>query len=178
MDLSTTLKFLHVLAATLWVGGGFSIILASIVMVGRSSAEAQFNFIRATVLLHPRLFVPVSLITLTSGLALLFVAGWGWEPFAILGVAGVLVTAGVGLLVLGPAGDRALKIEAEKGAQVALPHLRQVQRLALMDYTIQFSIVFLMVVKPAWNDIAVLGGLALVIVLAIAAASQSLTRTT
>jgi uncharacterized membrane protein len=178
MDLSITLKFIHVTAAVLWVGGGFSIILASIVMVGRSSAEAQLDFIRATVMLHPRLFIPVSLITLISGLALLFVAGWGWEPFAILGLIGVLVAAGVGLLVLGPAGDRALKIEAEKGAKAALPHLRRVQRLALMDYTIQFAIVFLMVVKPAWQDIAVLGGLALVIVMAIVAASQSLTRTT
>jgi hypothetical protein len=52
-----------------------------------------------------------------------------------------------------------------------------VQRLAMMDYTIQFAIVFLMVVKPSWSDFAVFGGIASVIVLAALAALRPLPRT-
>ena len=88
MDLSTLLKFAHICAAILWVGGGFAVIIAGILLAGRSTAETQLAVVRATVLLAPRLFVPASIFTLASGVALLFVAGWGWQPFTILGWPG------------------------------------------------------------------------------------------
>jgi uncharacterized membrane protein len=178
MDLSILLKFVHVTAAVLWVGGGFAIILVGLVMAGRATAETQIALTRATMLLAPRLFVPVSLITLGTGVALLFVAGWGWQPFTVLGLAGILFTAGFGMFYLGPSCDRALKIEATEGAAAALPLLRRVQRLALMDYTVQFAIVFLMVVKPSWDDFAVFGGLAAVIALAVLATVRPIGRIT
>jgi uncharacterized membrane protein len=178
MDLSSTLKFLHVLAAVLWVGGGFAVILTSILMIRRSTAEAQLGLIRATLLLGPRLFIPTSLITLTSGLALMFVAGWGWQPFTVLGLAGVVFTAGFGGLFLAPSAERVLKIDAAEGAMAALPQLYRLQRLALWDYSMQFAIVFLMVVKPGWQDFAVFSGLAAVLVLAGLATLRPLPRVT
>ena len=170
MDFATTLKFAHVLAAVLWVGGGFTTIVSSIVLAGRSPAETQLAIVRATVLLAPRLFIPASIFTLASGVTLLFVAGWGWQPFTVLGLAGVLFTATFGALVLGPSCERALKLADTHGAEAAIPSLRRVQRLAMMDYAIQFAIVFLMVVKPSWSDFAVFGGIASVIALAALAA--------
>jgi uncharacterized membrane protein len=177
MDLATILKFAHVLAAVLWVGGGFTTIIASIVLSGRSPAEAQLAIVRAAALLGPRLFIPASILTLATGVALLFVAGWGWQPFTVLGLAGVIFTAGFGAIVLGPSCERALKLADTHGPEAAIPSLRRVQRLAMMDYTIQFAIVFLMVVKPSWSDFAVFGGIASVIVLAALAALRPLPRT-
>jgi uncharacterized membrane protein len=165
MDFATILKFVHVAAAVLWVGGGFAMILTGLLMTGRSSAEAQLALVRATTLLAPRLFIPVSIITLASGFALVFVAGWGWQAFTVLGLAGVLFTAGFGMFYLGPACERALKIEETQGAAAALPQVNRLQRLAMIDYAVQFAIVFLMVVKPGWQDVAVLAGLAAVIAL-------------
>jgi hypothetical protein len=95
MDFATLLKFAHVFAAILWVGGGFTVIIAGIVLQGRASADTQLAVVRATVLLAPRLFIPASVFTLASGVTLLFVAGWGWQPFTVLGLAGVIFTARV-----------------------------------------------------------------------------------
>jgi uncharacterized membrane protein len=178
MDFATTLKFTHVLAAILWVGGGFTVILAGILLAGRSTAETQLAIVRAVVLLAPRLFVPASVFTLASGVALLFIAGWGWQPFTVLGLAGVIFTASFGALVLGPACEKALKTADAWGAVSALPLLRRTQRLAMMDYAVQFAIVFLMVIKPSWSDFAVFGGIGAIIVLAALAALRPLPQTT
>ena len=178
MDLSTLLKFAHVLAAVLWVGGGFTVILAGILLASRSTADTQLAIVRATVLLAPRLFVPASIFTLASGVALLFVAGWGWQPFTVLGLAGVIFTAGFGALVLGPSCERALKLAETHGAEAAIPSLRRTQRLAMIDYAVQFAIVFLMVIKPSWSDFAVYGGMASVIALAALAALRPIPNVT
>lgn len=170
MDFTTALKFAHVLAAVLWVGGGFTTILAGILLACRATAQNQLVILQAVTLLAPRLFIPASVFTLASGVTLLFAAGWGWQPFTTLGLAGVLFTATFGALVLGPSCERALKLADTHGAESAIPSLRRVQRLAMMDYAVQFAIVFLMVVKPGWQDVSVFTGLAVVIALAAAAA--------
>lgn len=178
MDFATSLKFAHVLAAILWVGGGFTTIIAGIVLAGRSTAETQLAVVRAVVLLAPRLFIPASVFTLASGVTLLFVAGWGWQPFTVLGLAGAIFTAGFGATILGPSCERALKLADTKGPEAAIPSLRRVQRLAMMDYAVQFAIVFLMVVKPSWSDFAVFGGIGSIIVLAALAALRPMPRLT
>jgi hypothetical protein len=89
----------------------------------------------------------------------------------------VLFTATFGALVLGPSCERALKLADTHGADAAIPALRRVQRLAIMDYAVQFAIVFLMVVKPSWSDFAVFGGIAAIIALAALAALRPLPRT-
>lgn len=178
MDFATLLKFAHVFAAVLWVGGGFTMIIAGIVLSGRASAETQLAVVRATVLLAPRLFIPVSVFTLASGVTLLFVAGWGWQPFTVLGLAGVIFTAAFGTFVLGPSCERAVKLADTHGAEAAIPPLRRLQRLAGMDYAVQFAIVFLMVAKPSWSDFAVFGGIGAVIALAVLAALRPMPRVT
>lgn len=176
MDFVTFLKFAHVFAAVLWVGGGFTVIIAGIVLAGRSSAETQLAVARATVLLAPRLFIPASVFTLASGVTLLFAAGWGWQPFTVLGLAGVIFTAGFGATVLGPSCEKAVKAADDWDAVSALPMLRRIQRLAMIDYAVQFGIVFLMVVKPGWQDFAVFSGLAAIIVLAVLVALRPMQR--
>jgi Predicted integral membrane protein (DUF2269) len=176
MDLLTLLKFVHVSAAVLWVGGGFALILSGFLLAGRSTAEAQLAVVRASALLGPRLFMPVSLVTLASGVTLLFAGGWGWQPFTVLGLAGVVFTAGFGMIVLGPSCERALKIEQTLGAPAAIAFLRRTQRLAFLDYAVQFAIVFLMVVKPGWQDFAIFAGLGAVVALAVLAAMRPIAR--
>lgn len=178
MDFATILKFAHVLAAVLWVGGGFATVIAGIVLAGRSAAETQLAVVRAVVLLAPRLFIPASIFTLASGVTLLFAAGWGWQPFTVLGLAGVIFTASFGATILGPSCERALKLADTIGPEAAIPALRRTRRLAMMDYAVQFAIVFLMVVKPGWSDFAVFGGIGSVIALAALAAMRPVPRGT
>ncbi len=166
MDFAITLKFVHVTAAILWVGGGFGLLLAGILRGNRASAEELMGIFRLVAYLGPRFLMPVSLLTLATGLALVFVAGWGWQPFTVLGLAGVAFTAGFGNLVLGPSCAQAVALADDKGPAAALPLMRRVFRLARLDYAVQFGVVFLMVVRPDWSELAVMGGLATVLALA------------
>jgi uncharacterized membrane protein len=174
MDLASLLKFAHVCAALVWVGGGFVMVIGGIARARHASPEDQLAHIRTVAFLGTRLFMPASIATLASGVALLFAAGWGWQPFTVLGLAGIVFTAAYGALVLGPASEKVAKTAEAWGAVSALPMARQIYRLAAFDYAIQFAIIFLMVVKPGWQDMAILAGLGAVITLAALAAFRPL----
>ncbi len=176
MDFASFLKFLHICAALVWVGGGFVMVIGGIARARHASAEDQLAHIRTVAFLGTRLFMPASIATLASGVALLFAAGWGWQPFTIIGLIGLLFTAVFGALILGPSCERAAKTAADWGAVSALPLLRRIYRLAAFDYAVQFAVIFLMVVKPGWQDFAVFGGLAAVIALAMLAALRPMPR--
>jgi uncharacterized membrane protein len=178
MDLATLLKFVHISAALIWVGGGFVMVLGGIARARHASPEDQLAHIRTVAFLGTRLFMPASIATLASGVALLLAAGWGWQPFTILGLAGIVFTAAFGALVLGPSSDKAAKTAEAWGAVSALPLVRRVYRLAGLDYAVQFAIIFLMVVKPGWQDVAIFAGLGAVVTLAALAAFRPLPHAT
>lgn len=174
MDITLLLKFVHVTAAILWIGGGFTLLLTGMLRLGKASADELLGLIRTVAFLGPRLFMPVSLVTLASGVTLLVLAGWGWQAFTVLGLAGVVFTALFGMLIIGPSAERAVNLAETRGAPAALPELRRIFRLAKLDYAVQFAIVFLMVVKPGWGEVAVLAGLGAVLVLAALATLRPL----
>jgi uncharacterized membrane protein len=178
MDFVSLLKFIHISAAVLWVGGGIAMLLGGLLLARTRPADDQMAHIRTVALLGPRLFMPASLLTLLSGLSLQVAAGWGWQPFTVLGLIGVAFTAAFGAMVLGPSCERAAKMAQSWGAVSALPMLRRIYRLAAFDYAVQIGIVFLMVVKPGWQDLAILGGLGAIITLAALAAFRPLPRLT
>ncbi len=170
MDLASLLKFVHVCAALIWVGGGFVMVLGGIARARHASAEDQLAHVRTVAFLGTRLFMPASIATLASGVALLFAAGWGWQPFTVLGLVGIVFTAAYGALLLGPSCAKAAHTAEAWGAVSALPMVRRIYRLAGFDYAVQFAIIFLMVVKPGWQDVAIFAGLGAVITLAALAA--------
>lgn len=174
MDFASLLKFVHISAALIWVGGGFVMVLGGIARARHARAEDQLAHIRTLAFLGTRLFMPASIATLASGVALLVAAGWGWQPFTILGLAGIVFTAAFGALVLGPSSDRAARTADTGGATSALPMARRIYRLAAFDYAVQFSIIFLMVIKPGWQDIAIFAGLGAVVTLAALATFRPL----
>lgn len=177
MDLASLLKFLHISAALIWVGGGFVMVIGGIARARSAAPEDQMAHIRTVAFLGTRLFMPASIITLASGVALLFAAGWGWQPFTVLGLAGIIFTAAFGALVLGPSCEKAAQTAEAWGAVSALPMLRRVYRLAALDYAVQFAIIFMMVVKPGWQDMAIFAGLGAVVALAALAAFRPLPQT-
>jgi uncharacterized membrane protein len=178
MDLASLLRFVHVCAALIWVGGGFVMVIGGIARARQIPAKDQLAHMRTLAFLGTRLFRPASIATLASGVALLFAAGWGWQPFTVLGLAGIVFTAAFGALVLGPSCEKAAQTAEAWGAVSALPLLRRIYRLAAIDYAVQFAIIFLMVVKPGWQDMAILAGLGGVVLLAALAAFRPLPRAT
>jgi uncharacterized membrane protein len=176
MDFATILKFVHITTAILWVGGGFSLVLAGILLGRSAPATVQVQHARTMGLLGPRFFMPVSIATLASGLALVFLAGWGWQPFTVLGLLGVVLTSAFGMLVIGPSCGQVASLAETQGPVAALPVLRRLYRLVGLDYALQFAVVFLMVAKPGWQDVAIFAGLGAILALAAMATFRPVTH--
>jgi uncharacterized membrane protein len=166
MDLYLVLKFLHVIAAVVWLGGGFSLLLLATVQVEKAEPARIMAVVAQVAYLGPRLFLPASIVTLLTGLGAVYLGGFGWHAWIVLGFAGIAVTTLLGALKLGPMSERIVALAKHKGPHAALSDAMTLIRLARFDYVMLFSIVFLMVAKPDWQDTTVLAIPALAVLLA------------
>jgi uncharacterized membrane protein len=169
MDGYLIVKFLHVSAAVLWLGGGIALLVLAILADRARQREAFMAVIADVGKLAPVVFMPGSVVVLLSGLAMIWLGGIAWDAWLVIGIAGIAVTAGLGALVLGPSAERITRLVQEPGLESeALAEGRHLLRIAKLDYVLQFTIVFAMVVKPGWTDAAILAGMAALVGLAAA----------
>jgi uncharacterized membrane protein len=172
VDAFLILKFVHVSLAILWLGGGMCLILLA-AFLGRNPADDRLmTIVRLVAIYAPRVFVPSSVLVLLSGIGTVHLGGFGWQAWVILGLAGVAFTGLFGARVLGPLADRAVRAAEAGGDAAGAADGRRLLRLARFDYVVQFAIVYLMVVKPGWDDIAPLA----LVAVAIAAGAALILR--
>ncbi|MDX8519077.1 DUF2269 family protein [Mesorhizobium dulcispinae] len=164
MDWYTIVKFLHVVSAILWVGGGFVLFLLGVLADRAGNIEDKLQAMRASGELGGRFFAPMSMLTLIFGLVMCgFWVGFS-ELWVIIGLAGYATTFSIGMLVFKPTGERIGAMIAKDGVTPAVLAIGQrMMRWARLDYAVMLAIIADMVLKPTLNDIAVLAGMALVI---------------
>lgn len=165
MDFYLVLKFFHILSAVIWLGGSFTLLLLATVQITKVEPERLLATIGQVAYVGPRLFMPASLATLLTGFGAVYLAGFGWPAWVVLGFAGIVVTAMLGALKLGPMSGKVLQIAQMQGLDEAWPEAIALVRLARFDNVMLFSIVFLMVVKPDWQDLLLLAIPALAVLL-------------
>ena len=164
MDWYSTVKFLHVTAAIIWLGGGFMMIVLSTRTERSGDSQAMLMNLGNMAALGNLLFMPASIATLASGLVM---AGL-WTGFSdlwiIVGLAGAASTFVTGALFLKPAGDRIAAMAARDGATAAvLAEGGKILRIGKFDYTVMLVVIADMVMKPTWGDHAILGAMGAVI---------------
>lgn len=169
MDLYLLLKLVHVMGAIVWVGGASILTLLCAVLDRRGDDQATLTGVSYVALLGNRVFAPMGLGVILSGLVLAWLGGYGVAAWTVLAVAVVACTFALGALVLGPTCERTVTLWAETGdTAAAIGSGRRVLRLVKLDLGGQFAIIALMVLKPGWTDplllvpaaILALGGLA------------------
>ena len=165
MDLYEILKFLHVAASILWLGGAFAVVFLGI-LADRARDTARLSaVIQQVTVIAPRIFVPGTVVVLVLGLLLIWVGNLAWEAWTLLGLLGILVTGSLGAFVLSPLAERAKETFAEGREAEALGHCRRCLSIARFDLVMLFAIVYLMVAKPGWTDWPALLVVALALVL-------------
>lgn len=157
MDTFLILKFLHVSLAIIWLGGGMCLILLGVFLGRNPTPDRVMTIVRLVAVYAPRVFIPASVLVLLTGIAAVHYGGYGWDAWVILGLGGVAFTGVFGGKVLGPMADTAVAQAATGGDAAGAATGMRLLTLAKFDYVVQFSIVFLMVVKPGWGDILPLG---------------------
>jgi hypothetical protein len=112
---------------------------------------------------------------LTGGISWWF-SGFTLDAWVAYGLAGIVVTGVIGATILGPTAERIAKMMAANAKPEELkPMMFRLLRGAQADMFALFSIVFAMVLKPTWDDKALLIGMILVVA---AGAAFCLTRPT
>ena len=96
MDLYSFCKFLHVLSAVLWVGGGFIFVVLGVSASRLNDPVEIVSVVRNVAFLANRFFIPSSLATLVFGLITAFLGSLYGTLWIWIGLAGFAATFATG----------------------------------------------------------------------------------
>jgi uncharacterized membrane protein len=165
MDWYSIVKFLHVVTAILWVGGGFVLFLLGVLAERAGNIEDKMQAMRASGQLGGRFFAPMSMLTLIFGLIMCsFWVGFS-DLWIIIGLVGYATTFSIGMFIFKPSGERMGAMIAKDGiTPAALAIGQRMMSAARFDYSVMLVVIADMVLKPSVHDIGILAGMVLVVV--------------
>lgn len=165
MDWYSIVKFLHVVTAILWVGGGFVLFLLGVLAERAGNIEDKLQAMRASGQLGGRFFAPMSMLTLIFGLIMCsFWVGFS-DLWIIIGLVGYATTFSIGMFIFKPTGERMGVMIAKDGITPAVLAIGQrMMSAARFDYAVMLVVIADMVLKPTVHDIGILAGMVLVVV--------------
>ena len=150
--LYTILKFIHVLAMAVWLGGLVAMLTLNRILTATGDSALIRGFSRVGAALSMRLYMPAMLITLVTGIGMVQVAeiGFGtkWIVWGIVGLIGSFILGGV--LTGGTArklGQKLAKGEIDAAGAAAVQ--RRILTYAILNVLLLSSIVWAMVAKPS-----------------------------
>ena len=152
MDLYTIFKFLHVLTAIAWVGGGLTLLAAHIITTKVEGEAAAFKVLDVMNVLGKTWFVPTSFLTVIFGAITATFGGMWGDLWVIVGLLGFASTFFTGLLIIEPQGRRIGAALAEARIEEAQAAGKKLMQVVRFDYTVMLVIIIDMVFKPGWTD--------------------------
>lgn len=156
MDIYLIFKFLHVLTAVAWVGGGMTLLFHSILAVRARGEMETLKTLDTMNNLGKTWFVPASLLTVVFGAITTTLGGMWLDLWVLLGLVGFASTFFTGLLFLEPTGRQIAEHLAAGRTEQALEKGRLLLRIAKFDYTVVLVVLADMVLKPHWTDLPTL----------------------
>lgn len=143
--------FIHVAAATVWLGGAFYLQVQARRVLQRSNPAEVAAFGRDAGEIGENVFMPASIIVLLAGIYLVIDANWGFDHFWILSSLAVMIaSAVVGATFLGPEGKRIGELVELRGAEdpEVQQRIERVNLIARVELVFLFFVVFTMTYKP------------------------------
>jgi uncharacterized membrane protein len=144
-------KMLHVGAAVVWVGGGLFITIIAVLAELANDDDQLLQIGHWAETVAGRLFPVMSFVVLGFGIAMTSNGDIPYNQFWIIfGLVAWALSAGTGILFLGPESKRLNKAAAEHGPQApeVQARLRRILLVVRVDVALMFLIVFDMVAKP------------------------------
>ena len=157
MDVYSIFKFLHVICAIAWVGGGMTLLVNSLFAIADKGEMETLRTLDVMNGLAKRWFVPASMLTLVFGVVTATAGGMWSDLWVLLGLAGFASTFITGIVVFEPLGKQVSALVAEEKFDEALVKGRTLLRVAKFDYTVMLVVIADMVLKPYWTDFTILG---------------------
>ena len=165
LDWYSIAKYVHVMSAVAWVGGGLVLFFLGLLARRRNDEAASAQVFKQVVLLSPIWFIPISLVTLIAGVIMAFgYALWG-QAWVVLGLLFFLATFSIGFFILKPTSEAVDAAEKAGRREDVKAGGEKMLAASKFDYTLMFVVIADMVMKPQWNDwplllifVVVLGG--------------------
>jgi uncharacterized membrane protein len=149
----TSLKFVHVLSAVVWVGGACTLQAFAIRITGTGDGARMATFAKDAEFVGNRIFLPSSITLLVSGIFTIHESGGAWsydQTWVQVGLAMILVSIAIGAGFLGPESGRVARAIETGG--VESPEAKQrISRIFLVsrfELVLLLLVIFDMVVKP------------------------------
>jgi uncharacterized membrane protein len=148
-----TLKFVHVLSATVWVGGACIVQVYAYLAVRTQDPVKVAAFAQDTEFVGTRVFLPSALILLTSGLLTVRESGGAWDygqGWLQFGLAVIALSIVTGAGYLGPESGRIARATERSGVASAevQARIRRIFLVSRIELVLLGAVVFDMVVKP------------------------------
>jgi uncharacterized membrane protein len=153
------LLFLHIGAATIWLGSAFLFFV--LFQRAKKSGDPLLaeRLAAHTEWLAKRLFIPASLSVLVLGILLTIEGPWGFDQlWILLGLAGFATTFLIGIGVIEPTTKKmhaAIEAHGPDHPGVAREN-RRLEALGFLDLTLLFVLVWVMALKPTADDLGTL----------------------
>lgn len=166
----------HILAAMAWIGCGFLLLVLTTRAAKETDGEELGRVIDSTADLGNKLFAPAALLTLAMGIALAIDGSWSLgQLWLALGLAGFAATFLTGMLVFKPRSDRIAEIRRREGRMTPEATLaaRRMLVLGRLDYLVLVMVVFVMVVKPTGDDVALLATMGALLVAGVLSVTRA-----
>jgi uncharacterized membrane protein len=151
VDRYELLKFVHIAAAIVWIGGAVTIQFFALRTIWSNDPLRLVAFTRDVEWVGNRVFLPSALVVIVLGFLLVWDGPyelgmtWIWLSLVIFGISFLL-----GIAFFTPESKRiGNQIEAEGPESPAVQaRIARILRLTRIDLLLLFAIVFLMVAKP------------------------------
>jgi uncharacterized membrane protein len=144
------LVFVHVFAAIIWVGGAFFFQVKIAQFKRADDNEGFLQLGRDAEQIGQRLFMPMSVVVLLAGIALVWYGPYAFELWIALALLGIVATALTGAIYLGPTGGKLAALAQERGFDdPGITAMRdRLITVSRIDYGVLALIVLDMVFKP------------------------------
>jgi uncharacterized membrane protein len=146
-------KFVHVLAAVVWVGGACVVQVYALLAVRTNDPVKVAAFAGDTEFVGTRIFIPSSLILLVSGLFTVHESGGAWgygQGWVQFGLAIIVLSILVGAGYLGPESGRISRATEARGVESpeVQARIRRIFLVSRIELVLLIAVIFDMVVKP------------------------------
>jgi uncharacterized membrane protein len=152
------LLFVHVLAVAIWLGTGFALLVFGDRFGRAGDNHALQSLFGQSEWLATRIFIPVSLTAVVTGILLVIEGPWAFDQlWVLLGLAGFAATFLTGLLMIKPESERIAAELARDGMTTdAARSIGSMFARQRIDYTVIALVVADMTLKPTGDDVLTL----------------------
>jgi uncharacterized membrane protein len=149
----TSLKFVHVLFAVVWVGGASTLQVLAMRISASGDGIRMAAFAKDAEFVGNRIYLPSSIILLVSGIFTIHESSGLWsysQTWVQIGLAMIVVSIAIGAGFLGPEAGRIARAIERHGpaSDEALHHINRIFLVSRFELVLLLIVIFDMVTKP------------------------------